>query len=57
MASKIKSETDQRTQGQKFIDKARELKTDNSKEAFERALKVIATATPAKAKKAPTKKR
>ena len=46
-----------KTQRQKFIDKAREIETDNSKEAFERTLKVIATAPPAKAKKSAAKKR
>jgi hypothetical protein len=46
-----------KTQRQKFIDKARELETDDSKETFERTLKAIATAPPAKAKKSPAKKR
>jgi hypothetical protein len=46
---------DIRTQRQKFIDKARELETDDSKETFDRTLKAIATA-PIKAKK-PTPKR
>ena len=56
--SKQKTTDDGKTQRQKFIDKARELETDDSKEAFERTLKVIASAPPpAKAKKATAKKR
>jgi hypothetical protein len=44
MAKTKTAEPDTRTQRQKFIDKARELETDNSKETFERTLKAIATA-------------
>lgn len=47
-----KPETDNRTQRQKFIDKARELETDN--DAFEKNLKAIATAP---VKKTTAKKR
>jgi hypothetical protein len=54
---KAKVTDDVRTQRQKFIDKARELETDDRKETFERTLKMIATAPPAKAKKPPAKKR
>ena len=43
---------DKRTQRQKFIDKARELETDGSPEAFERALTAIAKAPVPAAKKA-----
>lgn len=43
---------DKRTQSQKFIDKARELGTDESPEAFERALTAIAKAPVPAAKKA-----
>ena len=42
---------DTRTQRQKFIDKARELETDESPEAFDRALKALAKAPIGKAKK------
>ncbi|MEQ1651902.1 MAG: DNA-binding protein [Hyphomicrobium sp.] len=58
MAAKPKTEIDKRTQRQKFIDKAHELETDDSNEAFARKLKAIASApTPAKAKKPTAKKR
>ncbi|MGB4865523.1 MAG: hypothetical protein WBP38_06480 [Hyphomicrobium sp.] len=52
MAAKSKPEADKRTQRQKFIDKARELETDN--DAFEKNLKAIATSP---VKKTPAKKR
>ncbi|MBY0561560.1 hypothetical protein [Hyphomicrobium sp.] len=42
------AEPDTRTQRQKFIDKARELETDDRPEAFDRALGAIAKAAPAK---------
>ena len=48
---------DKRTQRQKFIDKARELETDNSKEAFEGTLEAIATAPAAASKKSAAKNR
>ena len=54
--TKTKPEPDKRTQRQKFIDKARELETDDA--AFEKNLKAIATAPmPEKAAKTPAKKR
>jgi hypothetical protein len=46
---------DTRTQRQKFIDKARELGTDDSERTFERTLTAIASAPMAKAKKAAPK--
>ena len=52
MAAKSKPEADKRTQRQKFIDKARELETEN--DAFEKNLKAIATSP---VKKTPAKKR
>ncbi len=52
MAAKPKPEIDTRTQRQKFIDKAHELETDESPEAFERALAAIAKAPVPAAKKA-----
>jgi hypothetical protein len=42
---------DTRSQRQKFIDKARELETDDSPEAFDRALTTLAKAPVSKAKK------
>jgi len=56
----MKPNSDTRTQRQKFIDKARELETDDRPEAFDRALSAIANAAPAKpttAKKPAPKKR
>lgn len=41
---------DPRTQRQKFIDKARELETDESPEAFERVVTTLAKAPVAKKK-------
>ena len=46
-----KPNQDPRTQRQKFIDKARELQTDDNPEAFDRALKTLAKAPVAKTKK------
>jgi hypothetical protein len=40
--------TDERTQSDKFKDLARELETDEDEAAFDRALKKIAKAPPAK---------
>lgn len=51
MAKPKMKEDKTRTQHQKFIDKARELETDDSPEAFDRALKALAKAPIAKTKK------
>lgn len=55
MAAKPKPEIDTRTQRQKFIDKARELGTDESPEVFERTIKAIALAPKPEPKAAPAK--
>jgi hypothetical protein len=50
--AKTKAEPkDTRTQRQKFIDKARELETDESPEAFNRVVTTLAKAPVAKTKK------
>ena len=48
---------DTRTQRRKFIDKARELGTDDRAETFDRTLLAIATAPPQKPKKAAAKRK
>ena len=51
--TKTKPEPDTQTQRQKFIDKARELETDDRKGTFDRTLKAVATAPTPKAKTSP----
>lgn len=51
MIKRTAENPDTRTQRQKFIDKARELETDDSPEAFDRALKVLAKSPVTKTKK------
>ena len=48
---------DTRSQRQKFIDKARELETDDRPEVFDRTLERIARAPVAKGKPPPTKRK
>jgi hypothetical protein len=48
---------DTRTQRQKFIDAARELGADGDAETFRRAVRAVATAPGAKAKKAAKKRK
>lgn len=50
-----KSETDTRTQRQKFIDAAREAGVSEDEHVFRKALRKVASVKPAKPKKAATK--
>lgn len=55
MVTKPKSETDKRSQRQKFIDAAREHGADSDQDTFRRVIAKVATAPPGKPKKAATK--
>ncbi|RUO98026.1 DNA-binding protein [Hyphomicrobium sp.] len=57
MAKPKDTQPDTRTQKQKFIDKARELETDDRPEVFDRVLSAIAKAPPPAAKTAAKKRK
>lgn len=54
--AKAKTAEDTRSQRQKFIDAAREHGADGGRDAFRQAVRKVATATVAKAKKTSRKK-